>query len=317
MSRRRFAFVFVPRRDSLLKTHRAKNFAGKSMARRAAPTVVFITDLAPPTTPSPSAKRHHSIAPDRASWTTHQSPISNRGRRPQSRFGFALYPAGTVFLGVIDPGRHSRKAIIVKTKKEQYFVVPDNGPSRPPSIATARNLPRNTNTTWCSRRVSSTFHGATFFLRPPRISLRMGLHHRPSRRLSTRSSAPKPASSKKRESPRHQSASTIPSDRSSRYPGRRFSRARFTSRDRSASSSMAKPLVLPFGKTFMNVPVANRSFIKIPRGRIGTRSSGHYSKKFGVEPPEPFHSRKGAKRLISNTPRIINTLYVALFFRTN
>jgi S-adenosylmethionine hydrolase len=38
------------------------------------------------------------------------------------------YPAGTVFLGVVDPGvGTSRKAVIVKSKKEQYFVVPDNG----------------------------------------------------------------------------------------------------------------------------------------------------------------------------------------------
>jgi S-adenosylmethionine hydrolase len=37
------------------------------------------------------------------------------------------YPAGTVFLGVVDPGvGTSRKAVIVKSKKEQYFVVPDN-----------------------------------------------------------------------------------------------------------------------------------------------------------------------------------------------
>jgi hypothetical protein len=33
-----------------------------------------------------------------------------------------------VFLGVVDPGvGTSRKAVIVKSKKEQYFVVPDNG----------------------------------------------------------------------------------------------------------------------------------------------------------------------------------------------
>src|SRR5947209_10717866 len=38
------------------------------------------------------------------------------------------YPAGTVFVVVIDPGVGStRKAIVVKSKREQYFVLPDNG----------------------------------------------------------------------------------------------------------------------------------------------------------------------------------------------
>ena len=38
------------------------------------------------------------------------------------------YPPGTVFVVVIDPGvGTSRKAVVVKTKKGQYFVLPDNG----------------------------------------------------------------------------------------------------------------------------------------------------------------------------------------------
>ena len=38
------------------------------------------------------------------------------------------YPAGTVFLGVIDPGvGGSRKPMIARTRRGQWFVVPDNG----------------------------------------------------------------------------------------------------------------------------------------------------------------------------------------------
>src|SRR5262249_19254509 len=38
------------------------------------------------------------------------------------------YPAGTVFVVVVDPGVGStRKAIVVKSKRGQYFVLPDNG----------------------------------------------------------------------------------------------------------------------------------------------------------------------------------------------
>src|SRR5579863_75045 len=38
------------------------------------------------------------------------------------------FPAGTVFVVVIDPGVGStRKAIVARTKRGQYFVLPDNG----------------------------------------------------------------------------------------------------------------------------------------------------------------------------------------------
>src|SRR6202163_819768 len=37
------------------------------------------------------------------------------------------YPAGTVFVTVIDPGvGTSRKSIVLKTRRGQYFVLPDN-----------------------------------------------------------------------------------------------------------------------------------------------------------------------------------------------
>ena len=38
------------------------------------------------------------------------------------------YPAGTVFVVVVDPGVGStRKAIVAKSKRGQFFVLPDNG----------------------------------------------------------------------------------------------------------------------------------------------------------------------------------------------
>src|SRR5258706_1328346 len=38
------------------------------------------------------------------------------------------FPAGTVFVVVIDPGVGStRKAVIIKSRRGQYFVLPDNG----------------------------------------------------------------------------------------------------------------------------------------------------------------------------------------------
>src|SRR5271168_5118586 len=76
------------------------------------------------------------------------------------------YPAGTVFLGVVDPGvGTSRKAVIVKSKKGQYFVVPDNGLITPVAdrdgVEGVREI---TNPAWMiGDKVSSTFHGRDIF----------------------------------------------------------------------------------------------------------------------------------------------------------
>jgi hypothetical protein len=76
------------------------------------------------------------------------------------------YPAGTVFVGVIDPGVGSeRRALAVKTKRGQFFVVPDNGlltlVERQEGIAEVRVI---TNSAWHhAPQLSSTFHGRDIF----------------------------------------------------------------------------------------------------------------------------------------------------------
>ena len=76
------------------------------------------------------------------------------------------YPAGTVFLTVVDPGvGTSRKAVIVKSRKGQYFVLPDNGLVTlvldRDGLESAREI---TNPAWMIQAaVSSTFHGRDIF----------------------------------------------------------------------------------------------------------------------------------------------------------
>lgn len=76
------------------------------------------------------------------------------------------YPAGTVFVTVIDPGVGSeRRAIVAKTKRGQYFVLPDNGlitlVERQEGLAEVRNI---TNAAWhLTPNLSSTFHGRDVF----------------------------------------------------------------------------------------------------------------------------------------------------------
>jgi len=76
------------------------------------------------------------------------------------------YPAGTVFLVVIDPGVGStRKPVVVKTKRGQYYVLPDNGLMtlvlQRDGLDSAREI---TNTSWMiGGALSSTFHGRDVF----------------------------------------------------------------------------------------------------------------------------------------------------------
>jgi S-adenosylmethionine hydrolase len=76
------------------------------------------------------------------------------------------YPAGTVFVVVIDPGVGStRKAIVAKSKPGQYFVLPDNGlltlVEQRDGIEAVREI---ANTDWMiGAKLSSTFHGRDVF----------------------------------------------------------------------------------------------------------------------------------------------------------
>src|SRR4030088_3288601 len=132
-------------------------------------TIIFMTDFGTANDAVAICKAVIvGIAPDvRIMDITHQvTPFSIE---EASRFLAAVspyYPAGTVFLAVIDPGvGTSRKAVIVKSKKGQYFVLPDNGLITPvidrDGLDSAREI---TNPAWMIQAaVSSTFHGRDIF----------------------------------------------------------------------------------------------------------------------------------------------------------
>ena len=71
------------------------------------------------------------------------------------------YPAGTVFVTVIDPGvGTSRKSIVLKTRRGQYFVQPDNGlVTQVADRDGVDGIREITNPEWQRREPSSTFHG--------------------------------------------------------------------------------------------------------------------------------------------------------------
>jgi S-adenosylmethionine hydrolase len=76
------------------------------------------------------------------------------------------FPAGTVFVAVIDPGvGGARRAMVARSQRDQYFVVPDNGlvtlVAERDGLVGAREI---TNPAWLRpATTSNTFHGRDVF----------------------------------------------------------------------------------------------------------------------------------------------------------
>src|SRR5579864_7011411 len=133
------------------------------------PTVVFMTDFGVVDDSVAICKGVMlSIAPDlRIVDLTHQ--VTPYSILDGARFLFGAtpyFPAGTVFVAVVDPGvGSSRKAVVVKSKRGQFFVLPDNGlmtmVEDRDGIEAIREV---TNPDWMvGAKISSTFHGRDIF----------------------------------------------------------------------------------------------------------------------------------------------------------
>jgi S-adenosylmethionine hydrolase len=133
------------------------------------PTIVFMTDFGTANDAVAICRAVITgIIPDvRIMDITHQvTPFSIE---EGSRFLAGVtpyYPSGTVFLVVVDPGvGTSRKAVVVKSKKGQFFILPDNGLITPVADRDGVEAVREiTNPAWMiGDKVSSTFHGRDIF----------------------------------------------------------------------------------------------------------------------------------------------------------
>jgi S-adenosylmethionine hydrolase len=133
------------------------------------PTVVFMTDFGILDDSVALCKGvMYGITPNlRIVDLTHQ--VDAFSIRDGARFLFGAtpyFPAGTVFVVVVDPGvGSSRKAVVVKSKRGQYFVLPDNGlmtmVEDRDDVESIRDI---TNADWMiGAKISSTFHGRDIF----------------------------------------------------------------------------------------------------------------------------------------------------------
>jgi S-adenosyl-L-methionine hydrolase (adenosine-forming) len=136
---------------------------------KAPPTIVFMTDFGT-VDDSVAICRGvmYSITPDlRIADLTHQvTPFSILDGARFLYGATPYYPAGTVFVVVVDPGVGStRKAVVVKSKRGQYFVLPDNGLM---TLVEDRDgiegVHEITNPAFMiGSKLSSTFHGRDIF----------------------------------------------------------------------------------------------------------------------------------------------------------
>src|ERR1700693_1556482 len=132
-------------------------------------TIVFMTDFGTVDDSVAICKGvMYSIVPDvRIVDLTHQvTPFSILDGARFLDGTTPYYSAGTVFVVVVDPTVGStRKAVVVKSKRGQYFVLPDNGlitlVQDRDGIESAREI---TNRDWMiGAALSSTFHGRAIF----------------------------------------------------------------------------------------------------------------------------------------------------------
>ena len=138
-------------------------------AQKYPPTIVFMTDFGMVDDSVALCKGvMYSIMPDvRIVDLTHEVTPFAIADGARFLFGSTPYfPAGTVFVVVIDPGVGSaRRAIVAKSKRGQYFVLPDNGlltlVEQRDGIDAVREI---ANTEWMiGTKLSSTFHGRDIF----------------------------------------------------------------------------------------------------------------------------------------------------------
>jgi S-adenosylmethionine hydrolase len=282
----------------------ARSDLASSSKSGARPTIVFMTDFGIANDAVAICKAVMlNIAPDaRIMDITHR--VTPFQIEEGARFLEAVspyYPAGTVFVAVVDPGvGTSRKAIIVKSKKGQYFVLPDNGLITlvidRDGLESAREI---TNQDWMIQSaISSTFHGRDIFS-PAGAHLAAGWDFtlvgpevpqlvRLSPKTSFTSNNGIAGDIIGLDDPFGSLISDITGDE--------FKKLGYKLGDKFRVEINKKPVTLPYVTTFMDVPVGDSLLFIDSRDRVSIAiNQGNYSKKFNVEPPGTiFIPRKGA-----------------------
>ncbi len=263
------------------------------------PTVVFMTDFGIVDDSVALCKGvMYSIAPElRIVDLTHQVTPFSIPDGARFLFGATPYfPAGTVFVVVIDPGvGTARKAIVVKSKRGQYFVLPDNGlmtlVQDRDGLEAAREI---TNPAWMiGAALSSTFHGRDIFS-PAGAHLARGddwTHVGPELDLSRLVRLDLTAA---RLDDRGLSGEVIATDGPfgnlvTNISGEEFLKLGYARGKTVPITIGSDKIEIPFVRTFGDVPVGQPLLYIDSRGRLGVAvNQKSFAATYKVKPPEPI-----------------------------
>jgi S-adenosyl-L-methionine hydrolase (adenosine-forming) len=284
-----------------------------SAARAAHPSIVFMTDFGTDNDSVPICKGViYGIDPEvRIVDLTHQvTPYSILEGARYLAGTTPYYPAGTVFEVVVDPGvGGARKAIVAKSKRGQYFVLPDNGlltlVQDRDGLERAREI---TNPAWMiGQKLSSTFHGRDVFS-PAAAHLARGEDWTevgpvvPLEKL-VRLDIPKAKLDEKGIS-----ATILAIDRPfgsliSNVDADEFLKLGYVHGDNVPVTLGTRRFVLPFVKTFSEVARGKPLLYIDSRGNLSVAvNQGSFSRLYRVRPPIPFAiPRKANRRILPPT----------------
>jgi hypothetical protein len=267
------------------------------------PTIVFITDFGTANDAVAICKAVIiGILPDaRIMDITHQvTPFSiEEGARFLAGVT-PYYPSGAVFLGVIDPGvGTSRKAVVVKSKRAQFFVVPDNGLITPVAdrdgVEGVREI---TNPAWMiGDKISSTFHGRDIFS-PAAAHLAAGEDWtlagpevKELIKLQVKSATMGAKGITGNVIGLDDPFGSLITD----IPGDEIKKLGYVFGDKVSLEIDETPYTIPYAKTFNEVPVGKPLLYIDSRGRVGLAiNQGDFSKVYKLSPPGSiFIPRKG------------------------
>jgi S-adenosylmethionine hydrolase len=273
---------------------------------RSRPTIVFMTDFGTVDDSVAICKGvMYSIAPDaRIVDLTHQvTPFSILDGARFLYGATAYYPAGTVFVVVVDPGVGStRKAVVVKSKSGQYFVLPDNGlmtlVQDRDGLESAREI---TNRDWMiGAALSSTFHGRDIFS-PVGAHLARGDDWAPvGPELDIAKLVRLDIAATKLDD-RGLSAQVIATDGPfgnlvTNISGEDFLKLGYE-RGQAVPMTIGKTeLKLPFVRTFSDVPLQKPLLYIDSRGHVGFAvNQGSFASIYGIKPPQSIFIPRAGK----------------------
>ena len=201
---------------------------------------------------------------------------------------------GTVFVVVVDPGVGSvRKPIIAKSRKEQYFVLPDNGLiTLVEDLDGLEGVREITNAEWMNGGgLSSTFHGRDIFAPAaahlangkdwkqagPELSTHVRLNIQPPEIQDTGISGEVVAL----DGPYGNLITNISEEI--------FQQIKYQTGEMIHTRIGEREFDFPFVKTFGDVPVGKPLFYIDSRGRLGLAvNQGNFADAYKIHPPVPI-----------------------------